>query len=37
MKFNLNKNQTKNLFFSVVGVLIILYFVYQIVQMNTNP
>lgn len=37
MKFNLNKNQTRNVFFSVVGVLIILYFIYQIVQMNTNP
>ncbi len=37
MKFNLNKNQTKNLFFSIVGVLIIFYFIYQIVQMNTNP
>ncbi len=37
MKFSLNKNQTKHLFFSVVGVLIIAYFVYQVVQMNTNP
>lgn len=37
MKTNLNKNQTKQLFFSIVGVLIIAYFVYQIVQMNTNP
>ena len=33
----LNKNQTKQIFFSVVGVLIIAYFIYQIVQMNTNP
>ncbi len=37
MKFNLNKNQSRNIFFSVVGVLIIFYFIYQIVQMNTNP
>lgn len=37
MKLNLNKNQTKQIFFSVVGVLIIAYFIYQIVQMNTNP
>lgn len=37
MKFNLNKNQVKYIFFSVVGVLIIAYFIYQVVQMNTNP
>lgn len=33
----LNKNHSKQIFFSIVGVLIIAYFIYQIVQMNTNP
>lgn len=33
----INKNRAKNIFLAVVGVLIILYFVYQIVQMNSNP
>lgn len=37
MKFNLNKNQVKYIFFSVVGVLIIVYFIYQVVKINTNP
>ena len=37
MKLNLNKNQVKYIFFSVIGVLIIVYFIYQVIQMNTNP
>ena len=37
MKTSLTKNQIKYIFFSVVGVLIIAYFIYQVVQMNTNP
>lgn len=37
MKFNLNKKQVKYIFYSVVGVLIIFYFVHQLVQLNSNP
>ncbi len=33
----INKNQAKNIFLAVVGVCIILYFVYQVIQMNSNP
>ena len=33
----INKNQAKNIFLAVAGVCIILYFVYQVVQMNSNP
>lgn len=37
MKLNLTKQQTKYLFYSIVGVLIIAYFIYQVVQMNSSP
>lgn len=33
----INKTRAKNIFLAVVGVLIILYFVYQVIQMNSNP
>lgn len=33
----INKNQAKKILFAVAGVCIILYFVYQVVQMNSNP
>lgn len=33
----ISKNKAKNIFLAVVGVLIILYFVYQVIQMNSNP
>ena len=33
----INKNQAKNIFLAIAGVCIILYFVYQVVQMNSNP
>ena len=33
----INKNQAKNIFLAIVGVCIILYFVYQVIQMNSNP
>ena len=33
----LNKNQIKYIVYSLVGVLIIGYFIYQVVQMNSSP
>ena len=33
----INKNQAKNIFLAIAGVCIILYFVYQVIQMNSNP
>ena len=33
----INKNKIKYIGYSLVGILIILYFIYQVVQMNTNP
>ena len=33
----INKNQAKNIFLAFAGICIILYFVYQVVQMNSNP
>ncbi len=33
----INKNKAKNIFLAVAGVCIILYFVYQVIQMNSNP
>lgn len=37
MNKKLNKSQIKYIVFSIVGVLIIAYFIYQVVQMNTVP
>lgn len=37
MDFKLNKNQIKYIAYSLVGVLIIAYFIYQVVQMNSAP
>lgn len=36
-KIKLSKNKAKYILFSVLGVLIILYFVYQVIQMNSDP
>lgn len=33
----ISKARAKNIFLAVVGVCIILYFVYQVIQMNSNP
>ena len=33
----INRNAVKYIFFSFLGVLIILYFVYQVIQMNSSP
>ena len=33
----INKNTIKYIAYSLVGILIISYFIYQVVQMNTNP
>ena len=37
MDFKLDKNKVKYIVFSLVGVLIIAYFIFQVVQMNTVP
>ncbi len=37
MKFKLDKNQIKYILCSLVGVFIIAYFIYQVVQMNSSP
>ena len=37
MKIKINKNQAKNILLAVAGIFIIFYFVYQVVQMNSNP
>lgn len=37
MKMKINKNQAKNILLAVAGIFIIFYFIYQVVQMNSNP
>ena len=37
MMEKINKNTIKYIAYSLVGILIISYFIYQVVQMNTNP
>ena len=37
MDFKLDKNKVKYIVFSLVGVLIIAYFIFQVIQMNTVP